>query len=709
MNPPENPEIPYKHTNRLSNETSPYLLQHAHNPVDWHPWDQEALKKARDEDKPILLSIGYSACHWCHVMERESFENEAIAALMNRDFINIKVDREERPDLDTIYMSAVQMMTGQGGWPMTMFLTPEGKPFFGGTYFPPDDRYGRPGFPKILSAVNDAWKTKRADVEEQGQDLLNSLIESEERMTGLAEAELSTDILDSAYTKIASQFDSQYGGFGSAPKFPQPMNLDFLLRIYARTNNATALAMVEKTLERMAVGGIYDQLGGGFHRYSVDQIWLAPHFEKMLYDNAQLAQIYCRAYQATGRSFYKGIAEETLDYILREMTSPEGGFYSAQDADSEGDEGKFFVWNPEEITAVLGNFNSSVFCFFYDVTRSGNWEGKSILHIDRDMNEVAKKFNLTLKETAEILEGSRTRLFTVREKRIKPGLDDKILASWNGLAMAAFAECGVVFDRPDYLEAAEKNSSFIMSKMTDFEVEKTSNPDWLCRMKRTYRSGEAKLNAYLEDYAFVIDGILWLYEATGDERHFHNASLLIAPMTYLFWDEAGSGFFATSSDHEALIQRPKDWDDNAIPAGNSVAVEVLLRWAFFHEKGGKNRELAEQTLKKMASVLEKHPTSFARLLCALDFYLADVTEIAILGDPNDESTKRLKKTVYDSYRPNKVVVSAPHGYSEGSEQPLLENRPLLDGKPTAYVCRNFLCQKPVNSPEELSDQLLLFP
>ena len=705
MTPTDAPEPLYLHTTDLPPRQAPTSCNTPTNPVDWYPWSQEALDRAREEDKPILLSIGYSACHWCHVMERESFENDAISAQMNRDFINIKVDREERPDLDTIYMSAVQMMTGQGGWPMTMFLTPEGKPFFGGTYFPPDDRYGRQGFPRILAAVKEAWDNKREDVEEQGQDILNSLLESESRMTGLPESNVSTEILDSAARKLASQFDARNGGFGNAPKFPQPMNLDFLLRTYARTKQVEPLAMVERTLQKMALGGIYDQLGGGFHRYSVDQEWLAPHFEKMLYDNAQLAQTYCRAYQATGKSFYRGIAEETLDYILREMTAPDGGFYSAQDADSEGEEGKFFVWSPDEITEILGAFNSAVFRSFYDVTPEGNWEGKSILRIVQDVPDIAKQFNLTLKETTEILEGSRAKLFATREKRVKPGLDDKILAAWNGLAMAAFAECGIVFDRPDFIAAAEKNANFIMSRMTVSVAEDLQREDTLTRLYRTFRNEEAKLNAYLEDYAFVIDGLLWLYEATGDARRFSDASSLTRTMKELFWDPAGKGFFATSVDHEALIQRPKDWDDNAIPSGNSVAIEVLLKWSHFDDTATEYRDIAEETLRKVSSVVEKHPYSFARLLGALDFSLANVSEIVLLGDPSDDSTKALKQIVYGAYRPNKVAISAKPGSPEGSSQPLLENRSLLDGKPTAYVCRNFVCQKPVTSPEELSEQL----
>src|SRR5579871_6013626 len=574
---PSDVSAPHQHANRLAQETSPYLLQHAHNPVDWYPWDAEAFARARAEQKPILLSVGYSACHWCHVMERESFENEAIAAQMNRDFICVKVDREERPDVDAIYMSAVQLMTGQGGWPMTLFLTPEGTPFYGGTYYPPTDQYGRPGFPRVLEAVATAWKSQREAIEQQGKDLLDSLARGNDLLANLPDTLLTPSLFDNAFTTLSAQFDRQHGGFGSAPKFPQPANLDFLLRYHARSKRQEPLAMVEKTLQRMALGGIYDQLGGGFHRYSTDAVWLAPHFEKMLYDNAQLAQTYCRAYQATGKAFYRGIAEETLEYVLREMTSPEGGFYSAQDADSEGVEGKFFVWTPDEIEAILGKQEAEIFCAFYDVTPHGNWEEKSILRVVMDAPEVAAKFGLDLQQAAEILDAGRVKLFAEREKRVKPGLDDKILTSWNGLMLSAFAECAAVFDREDFLQAAIRNAEFLLEHMIVRGEQHHGGEPF--RLYRTYRNGEAKLNAYLEDYAFLAEGLLRLYEATFDPLWLMTAKLLLNTMLTHFWDADQGGFFTTSDDHEQLIQRPKDWDDNATPSGNSVAVELLLKLA----------------------------------------------------------------------------------------------------------------------------------
>ncbi len=686
-----------RHTNRLAQETSPYLLQHAHNPVDWYPWGEEAFARARTEDRPILLSVGYSACHWCHVMERESFENEAIAAQMNRDFIAIKVDREERPDVDAIYMGAVQMLTGQGGWPMTVFLTPDGHPFYGGTYFPPEDRYGRPGFPRVLEAVAAAWKTQRAEIEQQSRDITRQLDETNDLTGRLPDALLTPSLLENAYNTLIPSFDSRNGGFGGAPKFPQPANLDFLLRFYARSRRQEPLAMVERTLQRMALGGIYDQLGGGFHRYSTDAEWLVPHFEKMLYDNAQLAQTYLRAYQATGKAFYRGVAEETLEYVLREMTGPEGGFYSAQDADSEGEEGKFFVWTPEEIRAVLGERDAAVFCAFYDVTPGGNWEGKSILHIVMDASEAAQQFGLSLPEAAAILDGGRAKLFAAREQRVKPGLDDKMLTAWNGLMLAALAEAAAVLDRNDFRQAAIKNAEFVLAKL--------SAPDAAghLRLRRTYRNGESKLNGYLEDYAFYADGLLRLYEATFDLRWLETARALMETMLAYFWDEAEGGFFATSSDHETLIQRLKDWDDNATPSGNSVAVEVLLRLAVLTGEDS-YRQRAAQVLPQLGPVLEKYPYGFARMLGALDFYLATPQEIALIGDPAVAQTRALLHAVYAPYLPNKIVALAVSPEAAPA-LPLLADRPMLDGKPTAYVCENFACKAPVTDPEALADQL----
>jgi uncharacterized protein YyaL (SSP411 family) len=688
---------PQRQPNRLAQETSPYLLQHARNPVDWYPWGEEAFARARAEQKPILLSVGYSACHWCHVMERESFENEAIAAQMNRDFVNIKVDREERPDVDAIYMSAVQLMTGQGGWPMTMFLTPEGKPFYGGTYFPPHDLYGRPGFPRVLEVVAEAWRKQRLDIEAQSGEIISQLQRGEDFTRGLPDVLLTPAVLENAYNTLSGQFDRHYGGFGSAPKFPLPANLDFLLRFHARSNQQEPLAMVEKTLQRMALGGIYDQLGGGFHRYSTDQTWLVPHFEKMLYDNAQLAQTYARCWQATGKSFYRGVAEEILEYVLREMTGPEGGFYSAQDADSEGEEGKFFVWTPAEVAAVLGERDAEAFCAFYDVTARGNWEGRNILHVTLDADEVAARFGLTVPQAAQILDEGRVRLLEAREKRVKPGLDDKTLTSWNGLMLAAFAECAAVFDRDDFRQAAIRNARFVLGALLTRDAQ--GNP----RLLHTYRNGQARLNAYAEDYAFYADGLLWLYEATFDPQWLDAAQQLIDTLLARYWDERAGGFFATSDDHETLIQRPKDWDDNATPGANSVAVEVMLKLALLRGEE-RYRQAAARVLRKLGPVLEKHPYGFARMLGALDLYLSTPKEIAIIGSADDPATRALLGVVYGAYLPNKVVVGAPEDGAPPNI-PLLADRPQRDGKPTAYVCQNYACQAPVTEPEALEQQL----
>ena len=686
-----------KHTNRLAQETSPYLLQHAHNPVDWYAWGEEAFIRARQENKPILLSVGYSACHWCHVMERESFENDFIAQMMNAHFVCIKVDREERPDVDSIYMSAVQLMAGQGGWPMTVFLTPDGKPFYGGTYFPPVDMYGRPGFPRILESIAAAWASERIGIEAQGDTILQHLDKGNDLTRDLPDTLLTPAVLENAYNTLSQSFDRTYGGFGTAPKFPQPCNLDFLLRFHARTGRQEPLAFVEKTLQKMAIGGMYDQLGGGFHRYSTDQTWLVPHFEKMLYDNAQLARTYAHAWQATGKAFYKGVAEETLEYVLREMTSAAGGFYSAQDADSEGEEGKFFVWTPDEVKAVLGERDAEVFGAFYDVTPSGNWEGNSILHVVMDARDVAQQFGLSVGQAAEILDGGRAKLLEARSQRVKPGLDDKILTAWNGLMLAAFAEVGAILARQDFIDAAVKNADFVLTHL----AQKQENGD--LRLLRTYRNGQAKFNAYLEDYAFYADGLLHLYQATFDARWLRTAHELMDTMLRLFHDDQHGGFFGTSRDHETLIQRPKDVDDNATPSGNSVAVEALLKLAVLTGEE-KYRQEAARVLRKLGPVVEKHPYGFARLLGALDFYLSSPKEIALVGDLNSAVGQALLKTVYAAYLPNKIVV-AGSGREEDADVPLLQNRPLVSGQPTAYVCENFTCKAPVTTPEELKRQL----
>ncbi|HZS46260.1 MAG TPA: thioredoxin domain-containing protein [Blastocatellia bacterium] len=682
----------HKFTNKLINETSPYLLQHAHNPVDWYPWGEEALSRAREEDKPILLSIGYSACHWCHVMEHESFENEQIAELMNDNFINIKVDREERPDLDQIYMNAVQAMTGHGGWPMTVFLTPKGEPFYGGTYFPPEDRHNMPGFPRLLLGVADAYQNRRNEIEKGANELLNHL-------NGLdafkpSEAELNTDVLDNAARALEKNFDHTHGGFGHAPKFPPSMTLMFLLRNAHRTGNETHMAMIELTLDKMARGGMYDQLGGGFHRYSVDERWLVPHFEKMLYDNALLARIYLYAFQATGKPFYRRVVEETLDYVIREMTDASGGFYSTQDADSEGHEGKFFVWSPAQINEALGEEDDRLVSAYYGVTERGNFEGRNILYPSRSLSEVAKETGVTVDRLVEAIDRGRKRLFELREKRIKPGRDEKILTAWNGLMLTAFSEASRALDRDDYRQVAIRNAEFVLSKLTRDG-----------KLLRTYKDSQAKLNGYLEDYAYVVEGLLAVYEATFDVRWFEGARNLADTMICQFEDESKGGFFFTGKDHETLITRNKDYMDNAIPSGNSVAANALLRLSLLTANESYKEKIV-LLFRIMREPMNRYPSAFGYLLCALDFYLSSPREIALIGERGDPTLKAMIEAVFSEYNPNVVVASASSDDSRSSDAiALLKDRPQIDGKVTAYVCQEYTCLAPVTSVDQLIGQL----
>jgi len=691
--------------NRLIHETSPYLLQHAHNPVDWYPWGEEALARAKLEDRPILLSIGYSACHWCHVMERESFEDPAIASLMNANFVNIKVDREERPDLDAVYMEAVQMLTGSGGWPMTVFLTPEGKPFYGGTYFPPADRGNMPGFPRLLLSITEAYRSNREEINRVTQQLTAQLGHSSQLAQGTTP--LTPDLLHQAYSNLATSFDYQNGGFGAAPKFPQPMTLEFLLRYYRHGYNARALEMVELTLEKMAYGGMYDQIGGGFHRYSTDAFWMVPHFEKMLYDNALLARLYLHAYQITHRPRYRRITQEILDYVLREMTHPNGGFYSAQDADSEGEEGKFFVWSPEEIRAALGDAEGDMVGGFFGVTEAGNFEGKTILNVPQKATPFAQEQGLALDGLLALIQRGKEALRRVREQRVHPLRDDKVLSSWNGLMLRSFAEAGASLRRLDYLRAASKNAQFLVENL---------KPQG--RLLRTYREGQAKLPGYLEDYACVADGLLALYEATFEPRWLAEARALVDGMIELFWDDGAGAFYDTGSDHEALVVRPRDVFDNAQPCGGSVASDVLLRLAVIT---GKNEYASKGAipLRSLHDLMARAPAGTAHWLAVLDFYVSTPKEIAIIGPREQEATRQLLDAVFQRYLPNKVMVGAaspplPHPLAPSPSQmerglevrlPLLEGRGMVDGRPTAYVCQHYVCQLPVTDPEALAKQL----
>lgn len=677
------------HTNRLINETSPYLLQHAHNPVAWFPWGEEAFAIARSEHKPVLLSVGYSACHWCHVMEHESFENEAIAKLMNDNFINIKVDREERPDLDQIYMNAVQMMTQHGGWPMTVFLTPDAIPFYAGTYFPPEDRYNMPGFPRVLTSVADAFRERHDDIVQTAQSVLGEL----KRGTAMVESNevLTTELLDAAYRGIIKNYDNTNGGFGGAPKFPPAMALEFLLHTFYRTGSPQALEIVKHTCRKMAEGGIYDHLGGGFHRYSTDARWLVPHFEKMLYDNALLSRLYLHYYQLTRDDSARKVAEGILDYVAREMTDPLGGFYSTQDADSEGVEGKFFVWSLAEVEALLGKRDAELFAVYYNVTPGGNFEDANILNITRDLAEIAAREEVAMEELAATIAKGRQLLLAAREKRVKPARDEKVLTSWNGLMLASFAEAGAILERPDYSAIARKNARFILNNL---------RRDGL--LLRSYKAGESKLNAYLEDYSFSIDGLLTLFETTGELEWFNEARNLCDVMIAEFWDDRDGGFFFTGNSHEQLIVRAKDFFDNATPSGNSVAAEVLLRLGTLTNNQDYQRR-AITILRLTGNGMLRYPSGFGRLLCVLDFYLDTPKEIALLGAADAPQTILLAREIWSRYLPNKVVAQAiSQDSTAASAIPLLEGKAELNGSPTAYVCEDFTCKSPVTAPAELA-------
>ena len=659
--------------NKLIDETSPYLLQHANNPVDWNPWGGEALELAKTQDKPILLSIGYSACHWCHVMEHESFENPAIAKLMNDNFINIKVDREERPDLDQIYMNAVQIMTGSGGWPLTLFLLPSTEPFYGGTYFPPDDRYGRPGFPRLLEAIAEAYRQRRDELKSNAQTLLQHLNQPP-RDLGMS-AEIGPPLLDQAARSLGSKFDPREGGFGGAPKFPPSMTIDFLMRYHHRSHDAQALHMATLTLDKMAHGGMYDQVGGGFHRYSVDDRWLVPHFEKMLYDNALLARAYLDAYRLTKKPLYRRIAEEILDFVVTEMRAPDGGFYSSQDADSEGVEGKFYVWQRDEFLEIAGG-DGELLANYFDVTAHGNWEDRNILHVPRPEDD-----NEDLQSRIQI---ARRKLYDAREKRVHPGRDEKILTDWNGLMLRAFAEAAAFLGRDDYRQVAEANAEFILGSLWDGE-----------RLLHAFKDGRARFNAYLDDYANFADGLLSLYQLTFDKKWLDQSAALVELITARFWDRERGGFYFTADGHEALISRTKDSFDNAQPSGNSTAADVLTRLAALLERRD-YREKAETLLNLNANLVIQFPSGFGRLLAAMDFHIGPSQEVAIAGEPGVFASEFRKH-----YLPRTIIAAG-----ESGSMPLLRDRPRIDGKPTAYICENFACKQPVTDVGEFTSQLL---
>jgi hypothetical protein len=680
-------------TNRLAGETSPYLLQHAHNPVDWYPWGPEALERSRREDKPILLSIGYAACHWCHVMERESFENEAVAALMNESFICIKVDREERPDLDEIYMTATVALSGSGGWPMTVFLAPDQRPFFAGTYFPPTDKYGRPGFTTLLRSIAELWRSDRPRLLAQAAELTQH-IQSQARPT--RPTSVAGDAVAAAAKQLARAFDPRFGGFGQAPKFPPSAALSLLLRHYRRTGDAEALRIVTATLDGMKNGGMYDQLAGGFARYSTDERWLVPHFEKMLYDNAQLARVYLEAFQVTGAAEYRRIAVETLDYVAREMQSAEGGYYSATDADSEGVEGKYFVWAFDEVREILGAEDAERLSAYFDVTPDGNWEHTNVLNTPRAPEAVARELGISPEELLGSVERGRARLLEARGKRVPPLLDDKVLTSWNGLMIGAMAEGYRVLREPRYRDSAERAARFVLAHL------RASDGGLL----RTARAGKAHLAAYLEDYAYLCDALVDLYEAGSSATFLAEATTLAERMVQDFADDESGALFQTAGSHEALIVRRREGHDGALPSANAVAARVLDRLATHLERAD-FRERAESAIRAYGRAIEASPRSFATTLSLVDDMMEPRIEVAVVGPAADPATEALWRELGRHYLPSRVIAhrEPTEGTHDLAHLPLVTGKELVAGRPAAYVCRNFACQRPASTPEELDAEL----
>jgi uncharacterized protein len=714
---PSRPE----HTNRLAQEKSPYLLQHAHNPVDWYPWGEEAFEKARRENKPIFLSVGYSTCHWCHVMAHESFENEEIAALMNREFVNIKVDREERPDVDRVYMTFVQATTGGGGWPMSVWLTPDLKPFVGGTYFPPEDRYGQPAFRNVLERIATAWKENHDKIVDQGGKIVEALRESQSATT--AEGKIDAAILDAAYRQLERSYDSKEGGFGNAPKFPRPVAFNFLTRFYARDTNGEsgkhALEMTLFTLRKMAAGGMHDHIGGGFHRYSVDRYWHVPHFEKMLYDQAQLATAYLDAFQITRDRQYESVARDILDYVARDMVSKEGGFFSAEDADSpviaagadrghlETKEGAFYVWTEKEIDAALGNA-ADIFAFHYGVQPQGNapegsdpqdeFRGKNILIERHTIAETAQHFKKTGEEVKNSLAQSRAKLFSIRAKRPRPHLDDKIIAAWNGLMISAYARAARILDEPRYLEIATRAAKFLRTNLYE---EKSK------LLYRNYRGGRSDIEGFADDYAFVIQGLLDLYEASFDVEWLKFAVELQETQDRFFFDEKTGGYFSTSGKDQSVFLRMKDDNDSAEPAASSVAALNLFRLAQFRDDK-QIAERARKTTDTFATTLSHFPSAMPQMLVALDYSLSKPRQIVIAGKKDAPETKTLLREVNTHFLPKTILCLADGAEGQkylGEQNEAIRAMSPIDGKPAAYVCENFTCKAPVTDPAPLSELL----
>jgi uncharacterized protein YyaL (SSP411 family) len=688
--------------NRLINEKSPYLLQHANNPVDWYPWGEEAFEKARKENKPIFLSIGYSTCHWCHVMERESFEDPEVANLMNEVFVSIKVDREERPDIDSIYMTVCQMMTGSGGWPLTIIMTPDKKPFFAGTYFPKDSRFGRIGMTQLVPRIKEIWTTKRDEIVNSANKITSALQQATKETLG---EKLDESTFRVAYNQLAERFDTVHGGFGRAPKFPTPHNLLFLLRYWKRAGNEEALEIVEKTLQAMRLGGIYDHVGFGFHRYSTDAEWFLPHFEKMLYDQALLAMAYIEAYQATGNEEYEETAREIFTYVLRDMTSPQGGFYSAEDADSEGEEGKFYLWKEEEIRNVLEKEEADLIRDVFNVEKGGNFSeeatgrgaGGNILHLKKSIPAIASQLKISEQELEKRLDAAREKLFSVREKRIHPHKDDKILTDWNGLMIAALAKGGQVFNEPKYEEAAKRAVDFILKNLR--------KPDG--RLLHRYRDGQAALPAHVDDYAFLIWGLLELYETSFDINYLKTAIDLNRDLITHFWDDISGGFYFTADDGENLLLRNKEIYDGAIPSGNSVSMLNLLRLdritanSDFEEKAEKIGSAFSKTIKQF-------PAAHTELMVALDFGVGPSYEVVIVGDSQADDTKAMIKAIRRQFVPNKVVLLRQTEKEEPDIIRIAEftkSQLSLDGKATAYVCLTYVCKLPTTDISKMLELL----
>ncbi len=694
-----------KHSNRLKNEQSPYLLQHADNPVDWYPWGEEAFEKARRENKPILLSIGYSTCHWCHVMEHESFEDEDVAKLMNETFVSIKVDREERPDIDNIYMTVCQMLSKGGcGWPLNVFMTPDKKPFFAATYIPRESRYGRAGMMELVPKIKMAWEKDNENILNSADNITAALKKATDVSKGTEGKELSTKTLDTAYSQLLRNFDEENGGFGRSPKFPTPHNHLFLLRYWKRTGDGQALDMVQKTLDEMRLGGMYDHVGFGFHRYSTDPNWLVPHFEKMLYDQAMLAMAYTEAYQATGKKEYENTAREIFTYVLRDMTSPQGGFYSAEDADSEGEEGKFYVWTEEELKQTLGDKEAELVITTFNTSKSGNFAeeagghktGANILHLKKPLSQIASSYDITEEEFNQRIEKARVTLFSEREKRIHPYKDDKILTDWNGLMIAALAKAGRVFNEAVYTDAAKRGADFILKDMRDDQG----------KLLHRYREGKAGITANVDDYAFLIWGLLELYESTFDIEYLKSAISLQNQMDKGFWDDKYGGYYFTSNDAEELISRQKEIYDGAIPSGNSVAGLNLLKLARITGNVG-YEEKAAKLGKAFSETIERGPMAYTLFMTGLDFGIGPSFEVVIVGDPGAEDTKAMIEAVRKTYRPNKVVLL--RGTEKNSEiteiAEFTKGQSSLDGKATAYVCLNHVCNLPTTDVNEMVELL----